>query len=433
MLQQAIETIRAADLTVSRGRVERVTGLSVESVGPAVRIGEVCRIFPNTGGRPVMAEVVGFRDKSMLLMPYDNLQGVGPGSVVESTGHSFYVPVGMDMVGRVLDGVGTPIDGKGPIASEAHYLIDVEPANPLQRPRIKERMPLGVKVIDGLLTCGKGQRIGIFAGSGVGKSTLMGMIARNAQADVNVIALVGERGRELRDFMEKDLQAEGMARTVLVVATSDRPAMARVKCALVATAVAEFFRDKGKNVMLMMDSLTRFAMAQREIGLATGEPPVARGYTPSIFAVMPKLLERSGNFNKGSITGIYTVLVEGDDMNEPVADTVRGILDGHIVLTRALAMRNHYPAIDVLASISRLMPDIADPAHMELAGKMRRLMATYENYADLISIGAYKPGSSEEVDTAIRYHKAIETFLCQRVGEPFSFSRTIDAMRQALA
>lgn len=433
MLQRAIEMIRAADLTVSRGRVERVTGLSVESVGPAVRIGEVCRIFPNTGGRPVMAEVVGFRDKSMLLMPYDNLQGVGPGSMVEATGHSFYVPVGMDMVGRVLDGVGTPIDGKGPITSEAHYFIDVEPANPLRRPRIKERMPLGVKVIDGLLTCGKGQRIGIFAGSGVGKSTLMGMIARNAQADVNVIALVGERGRELRDFMEKDLKAEGMARTVLVVATSDRPAMARVKCALVATAVAEFFRDKGKNVMLMMDSLTRFAMAQREIGLATGEPPVARGYTPSIFAVMPKLLERSGNFDKGSITGIYTVLVEGDDMNEPVADTVRGILDGHIVLTRALAMRNHYPAVDVLASISRLMPDIAEPAHLELAGNMRRLMATYENYADLISIGAYKPGSSEEVDRAIRYHKAIETFLCQRVGEPFSFEQTIEAMRQALA
>lgn len=433
LLKQAIEKMRTADLTVSRGRVERVTGLSVESVGPAVRIGEVCHIYPQMGGEPVTAEVVGFRDTKMLLMPYDSLNGVGPGSLVESTGHPFSVPVGMDMVGRVIDGIGMPIDGKGPITVEAHYLIDAEPENPLRRPRIKETMPLGVKAIDGLLTCGKGQRIGIFAGSGVGKSTLMGMIARNAQADVNVIALVGERGRELRDFMEKDLQAEGMARTVLVVATSDRPAMARVKCAMVATAVAEFFRDRGKNVMLMMDSLTRFAMAQREIGLATGEPPVARGYTPSIFAVMPKLLERSGNFEKGSITGIYTVLVEGDDMNEPVADTVRGILDGHIVLTRALAMQNHYPAIDVLASISRLMPDIAAAAHLELAGNMRRLMATYENYADLISIGAYKAGSSEEVDTAIRFHKTIEMFLRQRVGEPFTFEQTVEAMRQALA
>ena len=431
-LTQAIEKILPADLSISRGRVDRVVGLAVESTGPAVRIGEVCHIYPSSGGHPVTAEVVGFRDTRMLLMPYDSLSGVGPGSVVESTGRPFTVAVSKDMVGRVLSGTGEPIDGKGSIVPEAHYIIDAEPANPLSRPRIHEPLPLGVRALDGLITCGKGQRIGIFAGSGVGKSTLMGMIARNARADVNVIGLVGERGRELRDFMEKDLRAEGMARTVLVVATSDRPAMARIKCATVATAVAEFFRDQGKDVLLMMDSLTRFAMAQREVGLATGEPPVARGYTPSIFAVMPKLLERSGNFGTGSITGIYTVLVEGDDMNEPVADTVRGILDGHIVLSRALAMQNHYPAIDVLASISRLMPDVANEEHRAMAGKMRSLMATYQNYADLISIGAYKQGSSEEVDTAIRFHKKIEAFLRQRVDDPSTFEQTVAAMKKAL-
>lgn len=422
-----------ADLAVCSGSVDRVTGLAVESVGPPVNIGEVCMIYPAKGKQPVKAEVVGFRDRHMLLMPFDTLSGIGPGSRVESTGMPFSIPVGMGLRGRILDGLGTPIDGKGPVEAEDYYNIDGRSSNPLTRPRIKQRINLGVKAIDGLLTCGRGQRIGIFAGSGVGKSTLLGMIARNASADINVIGLVGERGREVRDFVEKDLKEDGMKKSVLVVATSDRPAMARLKCALVATTIAEFFRDKGMSVMLMMDSLTRFAMAQREIGLATGEAPVSRGYTPSIFALMPRLLERSGNFDTGSITGIYTVLVEGDDMNEPVADTVRGILDGHIVLSRALAMKNHYPAIDVLGSISRLMTEVVPREHIELAGRMRNLMATYENYADLISIGAYKNGSNKDVDMAIKYHDKIEDFLKQWVDDAFDADKTFDLMKEALA
>lgn len=432
-LRQMLGVIKDADLTVCSGRVERVIGLAVESLGPPVKIGEVCNIYPVMGKEPVKAEVVGFRDKHMLLMPFDNLSGIGPGSLVESTGMPFSIPVGMDLMGRVLDGLGNPIDEKGPIKAETYYKIDGHSSNPLVRPRINERITLGVKAIDGLLSCGRGQRIGIFAGSGVGKSTLLGMIARNASADVNVIGLVGERGREVRDFIEKDLKEEGMKKSVLVVATSDRPAMARLKCVMVATSIAEFFRDKGLSVMLMMDSLTRFAMAQREIGLATGEAPVSRGYTPSIFAIMPQLLERSGNFENGSITGIYTVLVEGDDMNEPVADTVRGILDGHIVLTRALAMKNHYPAIDVLKSISRLMSEIAPREQLDLAGKMRNLMATYENYSDLIGIGAYKKGSNPEVDNAIAYHNNIEEFLKQRVDDHFNSDDTFELMKKALA
>lgn len=432
-ISSMLKVLDKADLAVCSGSVDRVTGLAVESVGPPVNIGEVCKIYPAKGKKPVKAEVVGFRDKHMLLMPFDTLSGIGPGSRVESTGMPFSIPVGMGLRGRILDGLGTPIDGKGPIEAEDYYNIDRRSSNPLTRPRIKERINLGVKAIDGLLTCGRGQRIGIFAGSGVGKSTLLGMIARNASADINVIGLVGERGREVRDFIERDLKEEGMKKSVIVVATSDRPAMARIKCALVATTIAEFFRDKGMSVMLMMDSLTRFAMAQREVGLATGEAPVSRGYTPSIFAMMPQLLERSGNFDKGSITAIYTVLVEGDDMNEPVADTVRGILDGHIVLTRGLAMKNHYPAIDVLRSVSRLMSEVVPREHLELAGKMRNLMATYENYADLISIGAYKNGSNPEVDMAIKYHDRIENFLKQWVDDKFDAEETYELMKEAIA
>lgn len=432
-LKNMLGVLDEADLTACSGSVDRVVGLTVDSIGPPVKIGEVCNIYPAKGKVPIKAEVVGFRDRHMLLMPFDNLSGIGPGSRVESTGLPFSIPVGMGLTGRILDGLGTPIDGKGPIAAEDYYNINGKSSNPLFRPRIKERITLGVKAIDGLLTCGKGQRIGIFAGSGVGKSTLLGMIARNASADINVIGLVGERGREVRDFVEKDLKEEGMKKSVLVVATSDRPAEARLKCAMVATTIAEFFRDKGLSVMLMMDSLTRFAMAQREIGLATGEAPVSRGYTPSIFAIMPKLLERSGNFEKGSITGIYTVLVEGDDMNEPIADTVRGILDGHIVLTRALAMKNHYPAIDVLRSISRLMNEVVPREHVELAGRMRNLMATYENYADLINIGAYKEGSNPDVDMAIKYHDRIEDFLKQWVSDHFDDQKTFEMMKEALA
>jgi flagellum-specific ATP synthase len=432
-LDRMIEIINATDLTVSRGTVERVVGLAVETLGPSVKIGEICNVYPTRGKEPVKAEVVGFRDKRMLLMPFDNLSGIGPGSIVESTGQPFKIPVGMGLIGRIIDGTGSLIDEKGPIEPEGFYNVEGNPSNPLTRPRIKERLTLGVKALDSLLACGRGQRIGIFAGSGVGKSTLLGMIARNAQADINVIGLVGERGREVRDFIEKDLKEDGMKRSVLVVATSDRPAMARLKCAMVATTVAEYFRDKGLSVMLMMDSLTRFAMAQREIGLATGEPPVSRGYTPSIFSIMPKLLERSGNFAKGSITGIYTVLVEGDDMNEPIADTVRGILDGHVVLSRALAMQSHFPAIDVLGSISRLMPDVVSREHLELAGQMRSLMATYDNYADLIGIGAYKAGSNAEVDKAINYHGPINSFLRQWVDDSFTMEQTIELMRKTLA
>lgn len=431
-LERMLNVLNEADLAVCTGSVDRVIGLAVDSIGPPVKIGEVCNIYPAKGRDPIKAEVVGFRDRHMLLMPFDTLSGIGPGSRVESTGMPFSIPVGMGLKGRILDGLGSPIDGRGPIAAEDYYNIDGKSSNPLMRPRINERITLGVKALDGLLTCGRGQRVGIFAGSGVGKSTLLGMIARNASADINVIGLVGERGREVRDFVEKDLKEEGMEKSVLVVATSDRPAMARLKCAMVATTIAEFFRDKGLSVMLMMDSLTRFAMAQREVGLATGEAPVSRGYTPSIFAIMPQLLERSGNFESGSITGIYTVLVEGDDMNEPIADTVRGILDGHIVLTRALAMKNHYPAIDVLRSISRLMTEVVPREHLDLAGRMRNLMATYENYSDLIGIGAYKAGSNPEVDEAIKYHESIEEFLKQWVGDHYDAEKTLDLMKAAV-
>lgn len=422
-----------ADLNTYSGSIERVIGSVIESYGPSAMIGDICDILPLSGGPSVKAEVVGFRDKKMLLMPYGELSGIGPGSIVRSTGQNFRIPVGMSLAGRTLDGTGEPIDGLGPIHAEEYYSINGQASNPMARPRIHSALSLGVKALDGLLTCGRGQRIGIFAGSGVGKSTLLGMIARNSDADINVIALVGERGREVRDFIEKDLKEEGMKRSVLVVATSDRPAMVRLKCAFVATTIAEYFRDKGLSVMLMMDSLTRFAMSQREIGLATGEPPVSRGYTPSIFSILPKLLERSGNFEKGSITGIYTVLVEGDDMNEPISDTVRGILDGHIVLSRQLAVKNHYPSVNVLSSISRLMPDISSGEHLELANKMRSLMATYESFSDLIELGAYKKGSNPEVDTAIQYHKPIEDFLKQKVGEHFTLGQTVELMRKTLS
>lgn len=432
-LAEKFSAIADTGLSVFRGRVERVVGLAVESSGPPVKIGDICRIYSLDGKSSIESEVVGFKENRMLLMPYSTLAGIGPGSMVESNGEPFIIPVGMGLKGRILDGLGTPIDGKGMFEAEDYYCVNGSTANPLSKPRIIEPITFGVKALDGLLTCGKGQRMGIFAGSGVGKSTLLGMIARNASADINVIGLVGERGREVRDFIEKDLQEEGMRKSVIVVATSDTPALARIKCAMVSTTIAEFFRDRGLSVMLMMDSLTRFAMAQREVGLATGEPPVSRGYTPSIYSLLPKLLERSGNFDKGSITGIYTVLVEGDDMNEPVADTVRGILDGHIILSRSLAMKNHYPAIDVLSSISRLASEISSPEHLELAGEMRNLMATYENYADLISIGAYKAGSNAEVDRAIAYHPKIEKFLRQKVAEHHSLESTVQLMKSVLS
>ena len=336
------------------GEVTQVIGLTIESRGPLVQLGEVCLLYNHKRTQAIKAEVVGFKEDRVLLMPLGDIQGIGPGSLVESTHRSLMVPVGDELIGRVLDGLGNPMDGKGPILNPKWVPIDNSPPNPLERKRITESLTLGIKAIDGLLTCGKGQRLGIFAGSGVGKSTLLGMVARNTEADVNVIALIGERGREVRDFLQKDLKEEGLKRSVLVVATSDQPALIRAKAPFVATAIAEYFREKGLSTLLMMDSITRFAMAQREIGLAIGEPPVARGYTPSVLAQLPKLLERAGNSSKGSITGLYTVLVDGDDFNEPISDTVRGILDGHIVLSRDLANSNHYPAIDVLASVREL-------------------------------------------------------------------------------
>ncbi|MDR0670729.1 MAG: flagellar protein export ATPase FliI [Oscillospiraceae bacterium] len=423
--EKAIALLRGMDSLNYSGKVHMITGLTVESAGPSVKIGEMCRLFTLRGDRSIQAEVVGFKDKRILLMPYGDLAGVGPGSRVVSTNRTLRVPVGMDVRGRVLDGLGTPIDGGPPIHTNEHYPVENTPPNPLTRPRIHEVLPLGVRAIDGLLTCGRGQRVGIFAGSGVGKSTLLGMIARNARSDVNVITLIGERGREVNDFLQKDLKAEGLARSVIVVASSDQPALVRSKSALVGTSIAEYYRDRGLNVLLMMDSLTRYAMAQREIGMAVGEPPVSRGYTPSVYTVMPKLLERAGNSEKGSITALYTVLVEGDDLNEPITDTARGILDGHIVLSRGLTNRNHYPAIDILASVSRLMPDIVTKEHGQAAGRMKRLMAVYKDAEDLINIGAYKAGSNAEIDEAIRLHRDMEAILCQEVDETCAFADTV--------
>ncbi|MHB1313889.1 MAG: flagellar protein export ATPase FliI [Christensenellales bacterium] len=416
--------IKSSDAYEYGGKACQVIGLTVEAIGLNARMGDICRIYSGAQDEYILSEVVGFKEKKVLLMPLGDLSGVGSNNYVISTNHSLKVPVGAGSLGRVLDALGNPMDGKGPIEIESYYSISNPPPNPLTRRRIKEVLPLGIKSIDTLLTIGKGQRVGIFAGSGVGKSTLLGMIARNTQADINVIVLVGERGREVRDFIEKDLQEEGLKRSILIIATSDQPALIRLKSASVGTSIAEYFRDQGYDVLLLMDSLTRYAMAQREIGMAIGEPPVSRGYTPSVYAVMPKLLERSGTAEKGSITGLYTVLVEGDDMNEPVADTVRGILDGHIVLSRQLANNNHYPAIDVLASVSRLMPDIADKDHFNKASFIKSVMATYKEAEDLIAIGAYK-GGNPDIDEAIELQEPINCLLRQNIEDSFSFDESI--------
>ena len=404
------------------GKVTQVVGLVIESKGPNVSLGELCYIksrFPNV--EPIPAEVVGFREGLVLLMPIGEMQGIGPGCEVLSAQKTLRVKVGMELLGRVLDGLGNPMDGKGPILSKTEYPLHAEPPDPLQRPRIKDSLYVGVRAIDGLITLGSGQRIGIMAGSGVGKSTLLSMIARNTEADISVISLVGERGREVRDFIERDLGEEGLKRSVVVVATSDKPALVRIKGAMTATAIAEYFRDQGRRVVLMMDSVTRFAMAQREVGLTIGEPPATRGYTPSVFALLPRLLERAGTSARGSITGIYTVLVDGDDMNEPIADAVRSILDGHIVLSRAIAAQNHFPAIDILASVSRVMTDVVTKEHREAAQHMRALMAVYKEAEDLIHIGAYVKGSSKKIDEAIEKIDAINDFLCQGVFDVTSF------------
>ncbi|MEW9667635.1 flagellar protein export ATPase FliI [Ammoniphilus sp. 3BR4] len=428
-LQAYLQCLSDLDPIRLNGKVTQVIGLTVESQGPNVRLGEVCHILPQGQGHPVMAEVVGFRDNKVLLMPLGDLGLIGPGCDVLATGKPFMIQVGQELLGQVLDGLGQKMDGSSLPYGLADYPAVNQPPNPLQRPRIKDPLSVGVRAIDSLLTVGKGQRVGIFAGSGVGKSTLLGMIARNTQADVNVIGLIGERGREVVEFMEKDLGEDGLKRSVVVVATSDQPALIRIKGAMVATAIAEFFRDQGLNVMLMMDSVTRYAMAQRELGLAVGEPPATRGYPPSVFALLPKLLERAGTSQQGSITAFYTVLVDGDDMNDPIADTVRGILDGHIVLSRKIAQSGHYPAIDVMASVSRVMNDVVDPVHKQAANQMKKLMAIYRDNEDLINIGAYKMGSNRDIDQAIKYSSLIRGFTAQGTHEPSNFQESAQALK----
>lgn len=411
------------------GKVVKVIGLTIESIGPNANLNDLCKIVSQDKKRTIMAEVVGFRDDRILLMPYDDVEGIGIGSTVETMNEPLKLKVSDTLLGKTLDGLGKPLDGSE-IESITTYSVEAAPPDPLKRKLIDEVLPLGVKAVDGLITVGKGQRIGIFAGSGVGKSTLLGMFARNTKADINVIALIGERGREVREFIERDLGEEGMKRSVVVVATSDKPALVRNKAAKTATSIAEYFRDQGKDVLLMMDSLTRFSMAQREIGLASGEPPVSRGYTPSVYAELPKLLERAGNSENGSITGLYTVLVDGDDFNEPITDTARGILDGHIMLSRKLATKNHYPAIDVLQSISRVMSAVATKEHKQLAGMLKNIMATYQEAEDIINIGAYKPGSNTEIDFAIAKIQKVNEFLRQDVDEKITFSDVIDQLQR---
>ncbi|WP_345806355.1 flagellar protein export ATPase FliI [Bacillus subtilis] len=427
--QSLIDCIEMTDSYKRYGKVKRVIGLMIESKGPASSIGDVCLIYAKgQSGKVIKAEVVGFQEENILLMPYLEAASIAPGSIVEATGESLRVKVGTGLIGQVIDAFGEPLDGKLLPKGLSPVSTEQSPPNPMKRPPIREKMGVGVRSIDSLLTVGKGQRIGIFAGSGVGKSTLMGMIAKQTEADLNVIALVGERGREVREFIEKDLGKEGLKRSIVVVATSDQPALMRLKAAYTATAIAEYFRDKGQNVMFMMDSVTRVAMAQREIGLAAGEPPTSKGYTPSVFAILPRLLERTGANEHGTITAFYTVLVDGDDMNEPIADTVRGILDGHIVLDRALANKGQFPAVNVLKSISRVMSNISTKQHLDAANKFRELLSTYQNSEDLINIGAYKRGSSREIDEAIQFYPQLIQFLKQGTDEPALLEESIAAL-----
>lgn len=430
-LERMWQRLQRMDPVRQNGKVTQVIGLVIESNGPPAMVGELCDIYYDRANLydparpPIKAEVVGFRHGRVLLMPIGPMEGIRPGSEVVATHRPLQVQVGDALLGRLLDGLGQPLDNKPPLEHSTPIPVHAQPPNPITRPRIRDILQVGVRAIDGCLTIGKGQRIGVFAGSGVGKSTLMGMIARNTNADVNVIALVGERGREVRDFIEESLGPQGVQRSVVVVATSDQPALVRIKAAFVATAIAEYFRDQGAHVLLMMDSVTRLALAQREIGLAIGEPPATRGYTPSVFAMLPRLLERAGTSQRGSITGLYTVLVEGDDMNEPVADTVRGILDGHIVLSRELAQRGHYPAIDVLQSVSRVMPQIAHAEHLAAAQRLRETLATYRSAEDLIHIGAYVEGSNPKIDQARARIDIVNAFLKQRADEASSLAETL--------
>ena len=432
-LEHVLRRARLARVIEARGRVVQLVGLVIESEGPLAAMGEVCRIESPRHDGVTLAEVVGFRNHHLLLMPLGEVHGIHPGSEVIATGAPLQVPVSDALKGRVVDGLGNPLDGLGPISAERFVGVNMRPPHPLKRARIDQQFQTGIKAIDSLIPCGRGQRLGIFSGSGVGKSMLLGMIASQAEADVNVIALIGERGREVREFLEKDLDDAGRRKSVVVVATSNQPALSRLKGAFLAMAIAEHFRDEGKNVLLMMDSVTRFAMAQREIGLAVGEPPATRGYTPSVFSLLPQLLERAGMGERGSITGLFTVLVEADDMNDPIADATRSILDGHIVLTRELATQNHYPAIDVLESISRLARDLLSPEQLQWAGRARENLAIYHKNRDLINIGAYPAGTSAAIDQAIRLHEPLNKFLRQPANEGFSISESWKQLTQTVA
>lgn len=431
-LEGMLRRVRETRVIRNHGRVVQLIGLVVESEGPLAAVGEICRIESARHDGSTLAEVVGFRNNHVLLMPLGEMHGIHPGSEVVALGSTLRVPVGPSLLGRVIDGLGMPLDDLGPLYAAETVSLNTLPPHPLKRQRIHQTFRTGIKSIDTFTPCGRGQRLGIFAGSGVGKSTLLGMMASQAEADVNVIALIGERGREVREFLEKDLTEEGRRRSVVVVATSNQPAIARLKGAFVATAIAEYFRDTGKNVLLMMDSVTRFAMAQREIGLAVGEPPATRGYTPSVFSLLPQLLERAGTGPQGSITGLYTVLVEADDMNDPIGDAVRSILDGHIVLTRELATQNHYPAVDVLESVSRLTRDLTSPDQQELAAQARESMAIYRKNQDLINIGAYPAGSCPAIDHAIQLNEPLKKFLRQPVKSGFGLQESWSMLASTL-
>lgn len=426
---KAVEALSEAESLTVHGRVAQAVGIVIEGYGPVTSIGEICEITKENGQGSVLAEVVGFRGERILLMPLGETQGIGPGSRLLMKGHAAEVPVGPKLLGRILNGLGEPIDGRGPIGEERTYPLHASPPDPLHRARITQPLDLGVRALNALLTCGVGQRMGIFATSGVGKSVLLGMVGRYTSADVNVIALIGERGREVKEFLERDMTPEALQRSVVVVATSDQPPLVRIRGALLATAIAEYFRDCGRRVLLMMDSLTRLAYGQREIGLATGEPPTTKGYTPSVFALLPKLLERVGTCSgTGSITGLYTVLIDGDELSDPIAESVRSILDGHIILSRDLAARNHYPAIDILQSASRVMRDIVPASQYAAARRIVELTAIYRRSEDLITLGAYKPGANKQLDRAVSLHDAFTAFLRQDPDTKADWADSVEAL-----
>ncbi|WP_186577472.1 flagellar protein export ATPase FliI [Aquibacillus kalidii] len=429
-IQGYLDEVKQMDTYRRYGKIHRVVGLMIESKGPEVSVGDVCYIHTSKSTRKILAEVVGFNKENVLLMPYSPIKEIGSGCLVEATNKPLTIKVGRGLIGKVIDSLGNPLDGSPLPKGMGDYQTEQAPPNPLSRPRILEPVQIGVRSIDALLTVGKGQRVGLFAGSGVGKSTLLGMIARNSDADINVIALIGERGREVREFVEKDLGEEGLKKSIVVVATSDQPALMRIKGAYTATAICEYFRDQGLHVNLMMDSVTRVAMAQREVGLATGEPPTTKGYTPSVFAILPKLLERTGTNDIGSITAFYTVLVDGDDMNEPIADTARGILDGHFVLDRKLAEQGQFPALNVLKSVSRVMPQVTTKQEQKWAQEVRSMLATYENNVELIQIGAYKRGTNRDIDHSIQTQPKIVNFLKQETEEMITREQSLIELQQ---